>query len=194
MPRSWGNRRVVPVASISSRLCAISQGMSKALCATARAKGAPLDVLECVEAVNERQKRLPVEKLRRALGALSGKVVALWGLAFKAQTDDMREAAALAVVEELLEAGAKVTAHDPKAMDEARRRFGDRVALVEHRYDALKGADALLVLTEWQEYRVLDYEQARRLMKGKVVVDARNLYEPARMREHGFVYDSIGRP
>jgi UDPglucose 6-dehydrogenase len=166
----------------------------KALCVTGRAVGAPLEVLETVERVNERQKRVPVEKLRGALGALQGKTVAIWGLAFKAQTDDMREAAALVVVEELLAAGARLQVHDPKAMDEARRHFGGRVAFVEHRYDALKGADALLVLTEWQEYRVLDYAQAKRVMKQPVVVDARNLYEPARMREHGFTYASIGRP
>ena len=165
----------------------------KALCATGREVGAPLEVLECVDRMNARQKRVPVEKLERALGSLRGKTVAVWGLAFKAQTDDMREAAALVVVEALLAAGAKVVAHDPKAAAEARRHFGDRVSFVEHRYDALAGADALAVLTEWQEYRVLDYGQAKRLMKRPVVVDARNLYEPARMREHGFTYDSIGR-
>jgi UDPglucose 6-dehydrogenase len=106
----------------------------------------------------------------------------------------MREAAALVVVEELLAAGAKLTVHDPKAVDEARRHFGDRVTFVEHRYDALRGADALVVLTEWQEYRVLDLARAKSLMRRPVVVDCRNLYDPARMRQHGFVYDSIGRP
>ncbi len=166
----------------------------KALCATGREVGSPLEVLECVEAVNEHQKMVPVAKLERALGALSGKAIAVWGLAFKAQTDDMREAAALVVVEALLRAGAAVTVHDPKAMAEARRHFGDRVRYVEHRYDALRGADALLVLTEWQEYRVLDVERARELMRRPVVVDARNLYDPARMRERGFTYASIGRP
>jgi UDPglucose 6-dehydrogenase len=165
----------------------------KALCATGREVGSPLEVLECVETVNERQKRVPVEKLRRALGSLKGKTVAVWGLAFKAQTDDMREAAALVVVEDLLKAGASLKVHDPKAMGEAKRRFGDRVQYVEHRYDALEGADALVVLTEWQEFRVLDYARAKGLMNRPVVIDARNLYEPARMREHGFTYDSIGR-
>jgi UDPglucose 6-dehydrogenase len=118
----------------------------------------------------------------------------VWGLAFKAQTDDMREAASLVVMETLLARGATVRAHDPKALDEARRHFGDRVTYVEHRYDALQGADALVVLTEWQEYRVFDYERAKGLMKRPIVIDARNLYEPARMRQHGFTYDSIGRP
>ncbi len=166
----------------------------KALCATGRGAGAPLEILECVEAANARQKRVPVEKLRRALGGHRGRTVAVWGLAFKAQTDDMREAAALVVVEELLAGGAAVRVHDPKAALEARRHFGERVRYVEHRYDALEGADALVILTEWQEYRVLDYDRARTLMKQPVVVDARNLYEPARMREHGFTYQSIGRP
>ncbi len=166
----------------------------KALCATGRDVGAPQEVLECVEQVNERQKQVPVEKLRRAVGSLKGKTVAIWGTAFKAQTDDMREAAALVVVEALLAAGAHLRVHDPKALEEAKRRFGGKVTYVEHRYDALQGADALLVLTEWQEYRVLDHDQAKRLMKRPVVIDARNLYEPARMREHGFTYDSIGLP
>jgi len=165
----------------------------KALCATGRAVGAQQDILETVEAANERQKRVPAQKVERALGGLAGRAVAIWGLAFKAQTDDMREAAALVVVDALLQGGARVTVHDPKAMDEARRHFGERVAYVEHRYDALQGADALVVLTEWQEYRVFDFERARALMRRPVVVDARNLYEPARMRQHGFTYDSIGR-
>jgi UDPglucose 6-dehydrogenase len=166
----------------------------KALCATGREVGSPLEILECVEAVNQRQKHVPVSKLQLALGSLAGKTVAVWGLSFKSQTDDMREAAALVVVEELLAAGAKLKVHDPKALPEARRRFGDTVSYVEHRYDALAGADALVILTEWQEYRVLDFDRARQLMKQPVVIDARNLYEPARMREHGFTYDSIGRP
>ncbi len=166
----------------------------KALCATGREVGAPLEVLECVETVNARQKLVPVAKLQAALGALAGKAIAVWGLAFKAQTDDMREASALVVVEDLLAAGARVAVHDPKAMAEARRHFGDRVRYVERRYDALQGADALVVLTEWEEYRVLDFERARGLMKRAVIVDARNLYDPARARERGFAYASIGRP
>jgi len=166
----------------------------KALCATGRAAGSPLEVLECVESVNERQKRVPVAKLRRILGSLEGKTVAIWGLAFKAQTDDMREAASLVVVEELLQAGVTLKVHDPKALGEARRRFGDRVTYAEQRYDALVGADALAILTEWQEYRVLDYDRAKSVMRRPVVIDARNLYEPERMAQHGFSYDSIGRP
>ena len=165
----------------------------KALCATGREVGARQDILETVEASNEQQKGVPARKVERALGGLAGRTVAVWGLAFKAQTDDMREAASLVVVEALLAGGARVTVHDPKAMDEARRHFGGRVTYVEHRYDALEGADALVVLTEWQEYRVLDYDRAKALMRRPVVIDARNLYEPARMRQYGFTYDSIGR-
>ncbi len=164
-----------------------------ALIATAREQTVPLRVLEAVDAANEAQKRLPVAKLKALIGVLRGATVALWGLSFKAQTDDMREAASLVVINELVGAGARVVAHDPKALPEARRRFGDRLACVPHRYDALEGADALLVLTEWQEYRVLDYDLVRSKMRRPVVVDARNLYDPARMREHGFTYASIGR-
>jgi UDPglucose 6-dehydrogenase len=164
-----------------------------ALIATAREQTVPLRVLEAVDAANEAQKRIPVAKLKALIGALRGATVALWGLSFKAQTDDMREAASLVVINELVGAGARVVAHDPKALPEARRRFGDRLTYVEHRYDALAGADALVVLTEWQEYRVLDYDLVRSKMRRPVVVDARNLYDPARMREHGFTYASIGR-
>ncbi len=166
----------------------------KALCATGREVGAraghPGDGRG--RATSGRSACRP-RSCERALGGLAGRAVAVWGLAFKAQTDDMREAASLVVVEALLAGGASVTVHDPKAMDEARRHFGDRVRYVEHRYDALEGADALVVLTEWQEYRVLDFDRAKALMRRPVVIDARNLYEPARMRQHGFTYDSIGR-
>ena len=165
----------------------------RALIATAREQTVPLRVLEAVDAANEAQKRLPVAKLRALIGALRGATVALWGLSFKAQTDDMREAAVLVVINELVGAGARVVAHDPKAVHEARRRYGDRLTYVVHRYDALEGADALLVMTEWQEYRVLDYDVVLAKMRRPVVVDARNLYDPARMREHGFTYASIGR-
>jgi UDPglucose 6-dehydrogenase len=166
----------------------------KALVATARESSVGLGVLEAVHEANEAQKRIPVLKLRGLLGELRGRTVAVWGLAFKAQTDDMRESAALVAVEELLAAGATVVAHDPKALEEAHRRFGARVRYAEHRYDAVKGADALLVLTEWQEYRVLDLAKLKTLMRTPVIVDARNLYEPARLREQGFRYASIGRP
>ncbi len=166
----------------------------KALVTTGREQGYPLVVLEAVDAANRAQQRVPFEKLGRALGGLKGRVVAVWGLSFKAQTDDVRESAALVLIDAVLAAGGTVVAHDPKALHEGRRRFGDTVRFAEHRYDALDGADALVVLTEWQEYRVLDNAELLRRMKGRVLIDARNLYDPRRMREAGFVYDSIGRP
>ncbi len=167
----------------------------KALIASGNEAGVHLGVLEAVHEANEEQKRVPVRKLCTLLGGeLKGASIAIWGLAFKAQTDDMRESAALVAIEELLESGARVVAHDPKAMHEAKRRLDGKVKFADHRYDALQGADALLVLTEWQEFRVLDHEQAKRRMRRPVVVDARNLYDPARMRQQGFQYASIGRP
>ncbi|MEK6769673.1 MAG: UDP-glucose/GDP-mannose dehydrogenase family protein [Gemmatimonadota bacterium] len=166
----------------------------KALIATGREHESRLEVLEAVELVNHRQKLVPVEKLRSAMGgSAAGATVAVWGLAFKAQTDDMREAAALAVIDALLAEGARLRVHDPKAIHEARRRYGDRLTYLEQRWGALEGADALVVLTEWQEYRVLDYDRAKGLMKRPIVIDARNLYDPVRMRQHGFIYHSIGR-
>ncbi len=166
----------------------------RALIATGRESGVALGVLEAVHEANESQKRVPLLKLRTLLGELRGSTVAVWGTAFKAQTDDMRESASLVAVEALLAAGATVVVHDPKALEEARRRFGDRARYAAHRFDALRGADALLVLTEWQEYRVLDLPKMKTLMRQPVIVDARNLYEPARVREAGFRYASIGRP
>jgi UDPglucose 6-dehydrogenase len=166
----------------------------KALVATGREVEARQEVLEAVDRANDAQKRVLVEKLRAALGSLKGATVAVWGLSFKAQTDDMRESAALVLVDEVVTEGGRLQVHDPEAMEEARRRFGNRVVYAEHRYDALDGADALVVMTEWQEYRVMDYELVHRKLRRPVIVDARNLYDPERMRAHGFTYRSIGRP
>ena len=166
----------------------------KALVRTGKDAKLPLEMLEAVDRVNDAQKLVPVAKLRALLGTLKGAHVAVWGLAFKAQTDDMRESAALACVEAVLEEGGRLTVHDPQALHEARRRFGSRVAYAERRYDALEGADALLVLTEWQEYRVLDLDVVKSRLKRPVIVDARNLFDPKKMRAAGFTYASIGRP
>jgi UDPglucose 6-dehydrogenase len=166
----------------------------RALIASGKDIGFPLEVLEAVDRANTAQKRVPALKLRALLGTLAGKHIAVWGLAFKAQTDDMRESAALDLVDEVVAAGGTLTVHDPQALHEARRRFADRVRYAEHRYDALDGADALVVLTEWSEYRVLDEAELTRRMRGRVVVDARNLYEPKRLRAAGFTIASIGRP
>ncbi len=167
----------------------------KALVATAREAGFPLALLESVDRVNDAHKKVPFAKVKALLGgSVQGATLALWGLAFKAQTDDMRDSSALTFIADALAEGARVRAHDPKAMDEARRRLGDRVQYAAQPYDALAGADALVVLTEWQEYRVLDVARAKQALQRPVVVDARNLYDPARMREAGFTYASIGRP
>lgn len=165
----------------------------KALLCTARESGAELRVLDAVEAVNERQKRRLFDKLIVALGELRGTRVALWGLAFKPQTDDMREAPALSLVEQLLEAGAGVVAHDPVAMPEARRRLGDRIELAASSYDAVEGADALVVVTDWNEYRHPDFRRVLAALRRPVLVDGRNLYDPVKLGAMGFTYDSFGR-
>ena len=154
----------------------------------------PLDILVAVQAANERQKRVLFEKLRRHFdGALRGRAVAVWGLAFKAETDDVRESPALVLVELLLREGATVRVHDPAALAAARRVFGDRVTYAEHAYDALAGADALAIVTEWLEYRNPDFARIRQQLRRPLIVDGRNLYEPDRLAKLGFTYDSIGR-
>ncbi|PYO84649.1 MAG: UDP-glucose 6-dehydrogenase [Gemmatimonadetes bacterium] len=154
----------------------------------------PLDILVAVQAANERQKRVLFEKLRRHFdGALRGRAVAVWGLAFKAETDDVRESPALVLVELLLREGATVRVHDPAALAAARRVFGDRVTYAEHAYDALAGADALAIVTEWLEYRNPDFARIRQLLRRPLIVDGRNLFEPDRLAKLGFTYDSIGR-
>jgi UDPglucose 6-dehydrogenase len=165
----------------------------QALLRTAHAVDTPLAVLEAVEEANARQKHVVGAKLATALGTLRGKRIALWGLAFKANTDDMRESPALVLVEEILAAGGTVCAHDPEAMPEARRRLGDRVMFAETAYAALDGADALAVITDWNEYRFPDFARIKGALRQPVLVDGRNLYDPAKMERLGFTYRSIGR-
>ena len=166
----------------------------KALARTARDHGSQLDVLEAVEAVNDRQKHRVGEKVLAALGSRAADTrVAIWGLAFKANTDDMRESPALTVIEDLLDAGVSIVAHDPVAIPEARRRLDRRIEFVEISYDALRDADALAILTDWNEYRHPDFDRMRSLMRRALIVDGRNLYSPTKMREMGFEYHSIGR-
>jgi UDPglucose 6-dehydrogenase len=166
----------------------------KALARTARGEGAPMSVLEAVDQANERQKRRLCEKLQQALnGKLKGARVAVWGLSYKPQTDDMRESPALSLIDQLLEEGADVVAHDPVAMNEAKRRFGDSIAFAENSYAAVAGADALAIVTEWNEYRHPDLKRVKEALRRPIVVDGRNLYDPARMRQLGFTYLSIGR-
>jgi UDPglucose 6-dehydrogenase len=167
----------------------------RALARTARERDVPLAVLEAVESVNAKQKHRVVEKLKLALGdSLAGRRIALWGLAFKANTDDMRESPALTVIDDLLAAGATVVVHDPVALHEARKRLGSRVEYAESGYDALRDADALAIVTDWNEYRHPDFERIRSLLRRPVIVDARNLYAVERMQALGFAYHSIGRP
>ena len=166
----------------------------KALARTAREVGAPMHVLEAVETANERQKLRLFEKLSAQLGgSLRGAHVALWGLAFKARTDDMREAPSLTLIEQLVDAGASVAAHDPAAMKEAARRLNGVVRLAETNYDACSGADALVIVTDWNEYRHPDFNRIKQSLKRPIILDGRNLYDPVKMSALGFIYDSIGR-
>jgi len=166
----------------------------KALIRAGDEQGVPLDILKAVEAANERQKRVLFEKLQQHFaGKLAGTTIAVWGLAFKAETDDVRESPALALVEALLGAGAAVRVHDPAALEAARRYLGDRVTYASRAYDALEGASALAIVTEWLEYRNPDFDRIKRLLKRPLIVDGRNLYAPERLAKLGFTYDSIGR-
>ncbi|HWA15548.1 MAG TPA: UDP-glucose/GDP-mannose dehydrogenase family protein [Gemmatimonadales bacterium] len=165
----------------------------KALIRTGRQVGLEFDLLEAVEAVNERQKSVVLQKLTRALGDLKGKTVGLWGLAFKAETDDMRESPAIPVIEGLIKGGARVQAHDPKAHEHARHIFGDRISYAEEPYKAAEGADALAIITEWRVYRTPDFDRLLKLLKQPIIVDGRNLYDPARLKKLGFRYSGIGR-
>ena len=165
----------------------------KALVRTAKECDVPLRVLTSVEEANDAQKHRLFEKLSEGLGNLRGRRIAIWGLAFKPNTDDMREAASLVLIDELLEAGAEVVAHDPVAMHETKRRIGDRIEYVENSYDALPGADALVIVTDWNEYRHPDFGRIKETLKAPIVVDGRNLYDRRKMTTLGFTYASIGR-
>jgi len=165
----------------------------KALLHSSRELGYDFPILKAVESVNQSQKERLVAKMERHFGSLKGKAVALWGLAFKPRTDDMREAPAIRIVERLLERGAKVTAYDPAAIPVAKRLFENRIVFADRSYDALSGADALAIVTEWNEFREPDFDKMKSLMKSPVVFDGRNIYSPEHMRELGFTYFSIGR-
>lgn len=165
----------------------------KALIRTAKGLAMPSDLWESVEAVNERQKLVLLEKLTHVLGDLRGRHIAVWGLAFKPETDDMRESPSIPLVEGVLAAGGKVVAHDPKAADSARAVFGDRIRYAAEPYDAIEGADALVIVTEWLVYRNPDLERVKAGLRTPTVIDGRNLFDPARMRRAGFRYVSLGR-
>jgi len=166
----------------------------QALIHTAAEKGLKFDLLQAAEDVNTRQKRHLVSRVKQHFGDdLKGRTFAVWGLAFKPRTDDMREAPSLVVVEELLKAGAAVRAHDPEALDNARRIFGDRISYHKTNYEALTGADALIILTEWNEFRHPNFQRIRSMLKEPVIFDGRNLYDPDLIKALEFKYYSIGR-
>jgi UDPglucose 6-dehydrogenase len=165
----------------------------KALIRTGEEAGIDLRVVKAVDAANETQRRMLVPRIAAHLGALRGKVIAVWGLAFKPRTDDMREAPAMSIIEGLLEGGASVRAYDPKAMDVARRVLADRIHFCHRSYEAVEGADALVVATEWNEFREPDFARIKSLMRHAAVFDGRNIYNPQVLREMGFHYEGIGR-
>jgi UDPglucose 6-dehydrogenase len=166
---------------------------TQALLKSSKNTGYDFKILRAVEAVNDLQKLRLVEKMEAHFQSLNGRTIALWGLAFKPRTDDMREAPAIAIINRLLGLGATVRAYDPEAAPTARRIFDNRIALCEKSYDALIDADALAIVTEWNEFREPDFEKMRALLRAPVVFDGRNLYSPEHMRALGFTYFSIGR-
>lgn len=156
--------------------------------------GYKMRVIDAVDKVNNSQKEIVAVKLSDAFGGnISGKVIALWGLAFKPETDDMREAPSLTVIKRLVDAGAKVKAFDPVAMDEAKRRMGDIIEYCPSKYEAARGADALAIMTEWRQFRLPDWAEIKKIMKGSIIVDGRNIYDSQELREYGFMYSCIGK-
>ena len=154
----------------------------------------PLRIMEAVDQVNEAQKRVLFRKVRAHFGGeLKGKTLAVWGLAFKPRTDDVREAPALVLIDALLAEGAAVRVHDPEALANVKAQYGERLVYCDRPYGALEGADGLVIVTEWQEFRNPDFEVMRRLMRERVIFDGRNLYEPKTLAGHGFTHYGIGR-
>jgi len=167
----------------------------QALAAVGRKRGVRMRMAESIHEVNEHQKRYLVKKVTAHFGdQLAGMRFAVWGLAFKPLTDDIREAPAVVIIEELLATGATITAYDPEAMPNARNVLGDRIAYAKGNYEALKDADALIVVTEWNEFRQPDFEKMRSLMRRPVVFDGRNIYKSETLRRYGFTHIAIGRP
>jgi len=177
----------------------------QAIIRTGSEYGYDLKILKAVETANYKQKEVLVDKILRHFGRsgatspqltdkpLEGRTIGVWGLSFKPRTDDMREAPSITIISRLIDAGAKVKAHDPEAMEEARKVFGDRIEYMKDNYEVVRDADALAVITEWNEFRRPNFEKMKRLMKEPVIFDGRNIYEPKEMKEHGFKYYGIGR-
>lgn len=164
----------------------------QALASTGREHGRPLTIIEQVHKVNEWQKLRPYEKVVEHLGDLKGKKVAVWGLAFKPETDDMRQAPSIVVINELIKAGAEVSAFDPIAIENARNILPPQVAYGQDIYDVVEGADALILLTEWKQFRLPNWKRVKELMRGNLVVDGRNIYPAEELEALGLVYTGIG--
>jgi len=166
----------------------------KALIKTADQNGYSMEVLKAVERVNERQKSILFDKLLKAFdGQLAGKTIALWGLSFKPETDDMRESTALVMIDKLIDAGCRLRVYDPIAMDECRRRVGDKVTYCRDMYDAVLDADAMLLLTEWKEFRLPTWGVIKKAMRKPLVIDGRNIFDPDELEENEFEYHCIGK-
>jgi len=166
----------------------------KALIRVAKDSGVPSKILEAADNINKQQREIFLDKIFNYFnGDLKGKTFALWGLAFKPRTNDMREAPAFTIIEKLLEAGANIQAYDPKAMDEAKLYIGNSIKYSQSSYDALTNADALILVTEWNEFRRPDFEKIKKILKTPLIFDGRNQYEPKRMKERGFEYICIGK-
>jgi UDPglucose 6-dehydrogenase len=165
----------------------------KAILKFSKDKGYDFKILDAVEDVNVQQKKKLLQMMKQRLRSLKGRTIGVWGLAFKPRTDDMREAPAITIIEGLLKAGATVRAYDPEARETARRIFGNRITYCKNAYDALKGADALALVTEWNEFREPDFARMKKHMKAPVIFDGRNIYKPEAIAAQGFSYHSIGR-
>lgn len=165
----------------------------RALASTARSLGMTMEIIEAVDRVNGRQKGVIVDKLREALGELRGKRIALWGLSFKPETDDIREAPSRVVIDALLESEAEVAAFDPEAMEACREIYGERVVWAKDMYDAAMEADAVVLITEWKQFRVPSWRLLKRIMRGRTIVDGRNIYDRTEVEEQGFTYKAIGK-
>jgi len=167
----------------------------RALSAVAADHSVDANILKTIDAVNNAQKEIPFQKLSRYFdGELAGRTIAVWGLSFKPRTDDIREAPSLVLIDRLLDAEAIVRVHDPEAIDNVQAIYGDRLNYCDHHYDALDGADALVIVTEWNEYRNPDFDYMKHKMVRPVIFDGRNLYDLERIRDEGFEYYGIGLP
>jgi UDPglucose 6-dehydrogenase len=166
----------------------------RAILGMGRKVGQPMRIMQSVDDVNEAQKGVLFAKIQGHFGdQLAGKTLAVWGLAFKPRTDDVREAPALVLIDALLKAGAKVRAHDPEAMPNVKEIYGEMVTFCDRPYGAVEGADGLVIVTEWQEFRTPDFEVMKRLLTSPVIFDGRNIYDEKAMANYGFTYYAIGR-